>query len=141
MNNNSGSSIGIDGKEKSGAIDSTNELPPDMEHLRAIPHAVPTVPNYDAECAVKQWINTLPTPDSTNSQGPSLFPIKFVLELPNAQVICRAINVMVLEFTINLRSEREVFLEPEMFRERITKFYQTKMDRRYNRDVAIERMR
>ena len=113
-----------------------------MEHLRVTAaKARSTVPNYDAECAVKQWIDTLPTPDASNSQGPSLFPIKFVLEMPNAQVICRALNVMVLEFTINLRSEREVFLEPEMFRERITKYYQAKMDRRYNRDVAIERMR
>ena len=134
MSNSSASSIDV-----GGANFTTDGPSPNMEHLRAAARS--TVPNYDAECAVKQWIDTLPTPDATNSQGPSLFPIKFVLELPNAQVICRALNVMVLEFTINLRSEREVFLEPEMFRERITKYYQTKMDRRYNRDVAIERMR
>lgn len=94
-------------------------------------------PNYDAECAIKEWINTLPTSDGNKS----LFPIKFVLELPNAQVICRAANVMVLEFIINLRSEQVVFLEPAIFRERILKYYQEKMDRRYNRDEALERMK
>ena len=94
-------------------------------------------PNYDAECAIKEWINTLPTSEGNKS----LFPIKFVLELPNAQVICRATNVMVLEFIINLRSEQVVFLEPAMFRERILKYYQEKMDRRYNRDHALERMK
>lgn len=127
----------VDGGGTALSVSSTHSdnVGQDVEHLRA------TIPNYDAECAIKQWINTLPTPDATNSQGPSLFPIKFVLELSNAQVICRAINVMVLEFAISLRSELEVFLEPEVFRERITKYYQNKMDRRYNRDVAIERMR
>jgi len=94
-------------------------------------------PNYDAECAIKEWINTIPTSEGNKS----LFPIKFVLELPNAQVICRATNVMVLEFIINLRSEQVVFLEPAMFRERILKYYQEKMDRRYNRDHALERMK
>jgi hypothetical protein len=91
-------------------------------------------PNYDAEVIVKEWIDTL-NPDTTS------FPTKSKFELPNAQLICRALNVMVLELTINLRSRNHVFLRPEEFRQAITSYYQEKMDRRYNRDVAIAKIK
>ena len=87
-------------------------------------------PNFDAEEAVKNWIDDL-TGDT--------FPVKFVLELSHAQLICRSRNVMVLELIINLRSERELFLQPEQFRQNILEYYQDKMNRRYNRDLAIQR--